>query len=170
MTLTPSSERARADASDFDGHEHEPPALTAADRLNLVGLRATGPRLTVLAVFDARGSRHATADDIYRALLAQRSDVALGTVYRVLSQLTEVGILSRCFFEGGVAVYELRSEHPHDHLICLACGSIEEFVDPVIEERRKLVAQARGYAVSHRQLALYGYCPACRLARDVPQS
>lgn len=138
----------------------------ASRRLNAVGLRATGPRLEILEFFGARDLRHASADDIFRALRDQGSDIALGTVYRVLSHLTDVGLLTRCIFEAGIAVYELQPECAHDHLVCLGCGRIEEFADPVIDERRRIVAQAHGFASAHRQLAFYGYCPSCRLPDD----
>ncbi|MEY4544341.1 MAG: hypothetical protein RL685_536 [Pseudomonadota bacterium] len=135
--------------------------MNAAARLNLVGLKATIPRLKVLQVFHTHERRHLTAEDVHRRMADQKADVGLATVYRVLGQLTDVGILTRNTFESGKAVYEVRDGTHHDHLICLQCGRVDEFADPVIEERQRAIAQSSGYAVAQHQLALYGYCPEC---------
>jgi Fur family ferric uptake transcriptional regulator len=136
--------------------------MNGADRLNRVGLKATIPRLKVLQVFHTHERRHLSAEDVHRRMVEQKSDVGLATVYRVLGQLTDVGILTRNTFESGKAVYEVRDGAHHDHLICLECGRVDEFADPVIEERQKAIAQSSGYAVAQHHLALYGYCPDCR--------
>jgi Fur family ferric uptake transcriptional regulator len=136
--------------------------MRVAEQLNTVGLKATLPRLKVLQVFHSHERRHLTAEDVHRRMVEQNSDVGLATVYRVLAQLTDVGILARSVFESGTAVYEVHQGKHHDHLICLECGRVDEFVDEVIEERQKAVAQSSGYALAQHQLALYGYCPACR--------
>lgn len=136
--------------------------MNSADKLNLVGLKATVPRLKVLQVFHSHERRHLTAEDVHRRMVEQKSDIGLATVYRVLGQLTDVGILTRNTFESGKAIYEVRDGAHHDHLICLECGRVDEFADPVIEERQKAIAQSSGYAVAQHQLALYGYCPECR--------
>ncbi|MET0343715.1 MAG: ferric iron uptake transcriptional regulator [Polyangiales bacterium] len=132
------------------------------DQLNNVGLKATAPRLKVLEVFHEHQREHLSAEDVHRRMLDRRADVGVATVYRVLGQLTDVGILSRHVFESGKAVYELHRGKHHDHLICLDCGRVDEFVDDVIEQRQRAVAQASGYALAQHQLALYGYCPDCR--------
>jgi Fur family ferric uptake transcriptional regulator len=139
--------------------------MRPAEKLNNVGLKATTPRLKVLQIFHAHERRHLTAEDVHRCMVEQRSDVGLATVYRVLGQLTDVGILSRNVFESGKAVYELQAEHHHDHLICLECGRVDEFSDDVIEQRQRSIAESSGYALAQHQLALYGYCPDCRAAR-----
>lgn len=139
--------------------------MRVTEQLNNVGLKATMPRLKVLQVFHGHERRHLTAEDVHRRMIELKSDVGLATVYRVLGQLTDVGILSRHVFESGKAVYEVQHGKHHDHLICLECGRVDEFVDDVIEERQRAIAQSSGYALAQHQLALYGYCPACRDAR-----
>jgi Fur family ferric uptake transcriptional regulator len=136
--------------------------MRPADKLNNVGLKATTPRLRVLQIFHAHERRHLTAEDVHRSMLDQHADIGLATVYRVLGQLTDVGILARNVFESGKAVYELQAGVHHDHLICLECGRVDEFSDDVIEERQRSIAESSGYALAQHQLALYGYCPACR--------
>jgi Fur family ferric uptake transcriptional regulator len=146
-----------------DAARREPP-LRGTDELNTVGLKATVPRLKVLQVFHAHERRHLSAEDIYRRISAEHGDVGLATVYRVLGQLTDVGILVRSVFdaESGKAVYEMHAGTHHDHLICLECGRVDEFVDDIIEKRQRAVAEANGYALAQHQLALYGYCTDCR--------
>ena len=139
--------------------------MRPAEKLNNVGLKATTPRLKVLQIFHASERRHLTAEEVHRHMIEQRADAGLATVYRVLGQLTDVGILSRNVFDSGKAVYELQQEHHHDHLICLECGRVDEFTDEVIEERQRSIAESSGYALAQHQLALYGYCPDCRSAR-----
>jgi Fur family transcriptional regulator, ferric uptake regulator len=139
--------------------------MRPAEKLNNVGLKATTPRLKVLQIFHAHERRHLTAEDVHRRMGEQRADIGLATVYRVLGQLTEVGILARNMFESGKAVYELQQENHHDHLICLECGRVDEFSDDVIEQRQRSIAESSGYALAQHQLALYGYCPDCRATR-----
>jgi Fur family ferric uptake transcriptional regulator len=136
----------------------------AADELKNVGLKATGPRLKVLQVFHSQARRHLSAEDVYRHISEENGDVGLATIYRVLGQLTDVGILVRSVFDAdsGKAVYEIHEGKHHDHLICLECGRVDEFVDEVIEKRQRAVAESNGYALSQHQLALYGYCADCR--------
>jgi len=143
-------------------------SMSDAERLNRVGLKATTPRLAILQIYHARPSErlHLTAEDVHRRMGELQSEVGLATVYRVLGQLTEVGILSRHIFEAGKAVYELQEGNHHDHLICLECGRVDEFIDDVIEQRQRSVAESSGYALAEHQLALYGYCPRCRAARN----
>lgn len=136
--------------------------MRPAEKLNHVGLKATTPRLKVLQIFHSGQQRHLTAEDVHQRMIELKTDVGLATVYRVLNQLTDVGILSRNVFESGKAVYELQQEQHHDHLICLECGRVDEFSDDVIEERQRSIAASSGYALAQHQLALYGYCPKCR--------
>ena len=140
--------------------------MGVSDKLRNVGLKATGPRLKVLQGFHSHERRHLTAEDVHRHMLEQKVDVGLATVYRVLGQLTDVGILNRNMFESNKAVYELHEGDHHDHIICLECGRVDEFSDDVIEERQRSIAQSNGYALAQHQLALYGYCPVCRSARS----
>jgi Fur family ferric uptake transcriptional regulator len=101
---------------------------------------------------------------VHRRITDEQGDVGLATIYRVLGQLTDVGILERSVFdaESGKAVYELHRGKHHDHLICLECGRVDEFVDDVIEKRQRAVAESKGYVLAQHQLALYGYCADCR--------
>jgi Fur family ferric uptake transcriptional regulator len=140
--------------------------MRASEELNNVGLKATMPRLKVLQVFHGHERRHLSAEDVYRRISEEKGDVGLATIYRVLAQLTDVGILVRSVFdaESGKAVYEIHRGKHHDHLICLECGRVDEFVDDVIEKRPRAIAESNGYALAQHQLALYGYCADCRSA------
>jgi Fur family ferric uptake transcriptional regulator len=132
--------------------------MTNIDELKNTGLKATIPRLKILEVFQRSTQRHLTAEDVFRVLLKERSDVGLATVYRVLTQFEQASILSRSHFESGKAVYELNEGKHHDHLVCLDCGRVEEFYDPEIENRQQAVAKAKGFAISDHALSLYAHC------------
>jgi Fur family ferric uptake transcriptional regulator len=130
--------------------------------LKVSGLKATAPRLKILEIFQRRsleqGIRHMSAEDVYRILTAEQVDVGLATVYRVLTQFEHAGLLSRRHFEAGRAVFELNEGAHHDHLVCLTCGRVEEFVDGEIEKRQQRVAEERGFELQEHALALYGVC------------
>ena len=128
------------------------------DELKNTGLKATLPRLKILDVFQRGSQRHMTAEDVFRVLLEERSDIGLATVYRVLTQFEQAGILSRSHFESGKAVYELNEGTHHDHMVCLDCGRVEEFYDAEIEKRQNAVAQAKGFAIADHALSLYAHC------------
>ena len=128
------------------------------DELKSTGLKATLPRLKILDIFQRGSPRHMTAEDVFRVLLQERSDIGLATVYRVLTQFEQAGILSRSNFESGKAVYELNEGQHHDHLVCLDCGKVEEFFDPEIETRQQAVAQAKGFRIADHALSLYAHC------------
>jgi Fur family ferric uptake transcriptional regulator len=128
------------------------------DELKNTGLKATLPRLKILDIFQRGSPRHMTAEDVFRVLLQERSDIGLATVYRVLTQFEQAGILSRSHFESGKAVYELNEGQHHDHLVCLDCGKVEEFFDPEIETRQQAVAQAKGFRIADHALSLYAHC------------
>ena len=132
--------------------------MTNIDELKNNGLKATGPRLKILEAFQHAPSRHMSAEDVYRALLDKNDDIGLATVYRVLQQFEQAGILSRNNFESGKAVYEINEGHHHDHLVCLDCGHVEEFFDEQIEARQKSVAESRGFSLQEHALALYANC------------
>lgn len=129
--------------------------------LKSVGLKATLPRRLVLDLVRASSERHLSAEDVYRLLLKQGSDVGLATVYRVLSQLESAGLLSRNVFESGKALYEVNEGGDHDHLVCLGCGRVDEFRNEAIEALRQDVAATHNYRLTRHRLALYGYCPDC---------
>ena len=128
------------------------------DELKSTGLKATLPRLKILEIFQKGEQRHMTAEDVFRALLGDQSDVGLATVYRVLTQFEQAGILSRSHFESGKAVYELNEGQHHDHLVCLDCGKVEEFYDAEIEKRQQAVAKAKGFTIADHALSLYAHC------------
>ncbi|MBY0467561.1 MAG: ferric iron uptake transcriptional regulator [Burkholderiaceae bacterium] len=132
--------------------------MSNADELKSSGLKATLPRIKILEVFQQTVQRHLTAEDVYKVLLADGSDVGLATVYRVLMQFEQAGILSRNHFESGKSVFELNEGKHHDHLVCLDCGRVEEFFDAEIEKRQRAVAQSRGFDLQEHALSLYAVC------------
>jgi Fur family ferric uptake transcriptional regulator len=132
--------------------------MTNIDELKSTGLKATLPRLKILEIFQGTAQRHMTAEDVFRVLLMDRSDIGLATVYRVLTQFEQAGILSRSHFESGKAVYELNEGQHHDHLVCLDCGCVEEFYDPEIETRQQVIALSRGFSIADHALSLYVNC------------
>jgi Fur family transcriptional regulator, ferric uptake regulator len=138
------------------------PQMPNSDDLKSSGLKATAPRLKILELFHKtqqnQGNRHMTAEDVYRLLLAENLDVGLATVYRVLTQFEQAGLLQRHHFESGKAVFELNEGSHHDHLVCLQCGRVEEFYDAQIEQRQIHVARERGFAVNDHALYLYADC------------
>ena len=131
--------------------------------LRNAGLKATLPRLKIINVFEQSSQRHLTAEDVYRQLLADGLDVGLATVYRVLTQFEQAGLLMRHHFETGKAVFELNEGKHHDHLVCLQCGRVEEFYDAEIEKRQSKIARERGFEISEHALYLYADCtkPRC---------
>lgn len=126
--------------------------------LKASGLKATLPRLKILEIFQNSTVRHLSAEDVYKLLLVDNMDVGLATVYRVLTQFEQAGLLSRNHFETGKAVFELNHGSHHDHLVCLDCSRVEEFYDEEIEKRQHQIAKDRGFTLSEHALALYGNC------------
>ena len=131
--------------------------------LRSAGLKATLPRLKIINVFEQSPVRHMTAEDVYKQLLADGLDVGLATVYRVLTQFEQAGLLIRHHFETGKAVFELNDEKHNDHLVCLTCGRVEEFFDSEIEKRQIKIAKERGFTIHEHALYLYAECtkPRC---------
>jgi len=132
--------------------------MSNIDDLKSTGLKATVPRLKILDVFQKGEQRHMTAEDVFRVLLQDHSDIGLATVYRVLTQFEQAGILTRSHFESGKAVYELNEGTHHDHLVCLDCGRVEEFYDAEIERRQNAVAKTKGFEIADHALSLYANC------------
>lgn len=132
--------------------------MNRSEEIKNSGLKATLPRIKILEIFQTTQQRHMTAEDVYKALLEERADIGLATVYRVLTQFEQAGLLSRNHFESGKAVFELNEGHHHDHLVCLTCGFVEEFYDPQIEERQRAIAEDRGFQLQEHSLALYATC------------
>ena len=136
--------------------------MTRPDDLKNIGLKATYPRLKILDLFhklqDEGSPRHVTAEDVYRHLLADGLDIGLATVYRVLTQFEQAGLLERHYFESGEAVFELAEGGHHDHLVCMQCGKVEEFFDAEIERRQNQIALERGFAIREHALYIYADC------------
>ena len=132
--------------------------MSTSQDLKSAGLKATLPRLKIINLFEASKVRHLTAEDVYKLLLSEGLDIGLATVYRVLTQFEQAGLLVRHHFESGKAVFELNEGHHHDHLVCLQCGRVEEFYDSEIEKRQIKVAKERGFAIHDHQLYLYADC------------
>lgn len=132
--------------------------MTDRAELQNIGLKATVPRMTILDLFRKSTTRHLAAEDVYRQLLADSIDIGLATVYRVLTQFEQAGLLERHHFESGKSVFELKDGKHHDHLVCLQCGRVEEFTDPEIERRQNKVAKERGFAIVEHALYLYAEC------------
>ena len=126
--------------------------------LKASGLKATLPRLKILEIFQNSTVRHLSAEDVYKILIAENMDVGLATVYRVLTQFEQAGLLHRNHFETGKAVFELNEGSHHDHLVCLDCGRVEEFYDDQIEKRQQKIATERGFDIAEHALALYAHC------------
>lgn len=132
--------------------------MTNIEEIKSTGLKATVPRLKIMELFQKGEQRHMGAEDIYRLLRNERVDIGLATVYRVLTQFEQAGLLSRSSFENGKAVFELNDGEHHDHLVCLDCGLVEEFFDPEIEHRQTKIAKAKGFAIADHALSLYAHC------------
>ena len=132
--------------------------MSTAQSLKEIGLKATLPRRRIFELFEASKVRHLSAEDVYKALIAEGMDVGLATVYRVLTQFEQAGLLARQHFETGKAVFELNQGGHHDHLVCLQCGRVEEFYDSEIEKRQTEVARGRGFELRGHSLAMYADC------------
>jgi len=124
--------------------------------LKEAGLKVTSPRLKILSLLQLPENQHLSAEDLYKKLLEQGDEVGVATVYRVLNQFDDAGIVTRHHFEGGKSVFELTHQEHHDHLVCLKCGEVIEFNDPIIEEQQKLVAAKYGIKLTNHSLYLYG--------------
>ncbi|KJH67066.1 ferric iron uptake transcriptional regulator [Chromobacterium violaceum] len=135
--------------------------MSKASHLKDIGLKATGPRLKILDLFEQGDAGHMSAEDVYRKLLAENIDIGLATIYRVLTQFEQAGILVRHHFETGKAVYELNQGGHHDHMVCVSCGKVVEFFDPEIEALQDRIAEQHGFRIVEHALYMYGECPDC---------
>ena len=131
------------------------------EELRNAGLKVTLPRLKILATLEQAAERHMSAEAVYKTLLASGDDIGLATVYRVLTQFEAAGLVIRHNFEGGHSVFELTQEEHHDHLVCVKCGCVEEFVDDIIEQRQQIIAKEKGFEMTDHALNIYGICQAC---------
>src|SRR5690242_11511179 len=132
--------------------------MGTAQSLKDIGLKATAPRRRIPELYETSKVRPLSAEDVYKALLAEGLDVGLATVYRVLTQFEQAGLLARQHLETGKAVFELNQGGHHDHLVCLQCGRVEEFYDPEIEKKQTEVARTRGFELRGHSLAMYADC------------
>lgn len=126
--------------------------------LRKAGLKVTLPRLKILEILEHGSPRHLSAEDIYKILLESNQDIGLATVYRVLTQFEAAGLITRHHFEDGMAVFELNQGAHHDHIVCVDCGRVEEFLDSGIEDRQTAVAKRMGFEIQDHSLILYGRC------------
>jgi Fur family ferric uptake transcriptional regulator len=138
-------------------HRPKQPTTESSDLRN-AGLKVTLPRLKILDILAEGAEHHMSAEDIYKQLLVGNQDIGLATVYRVLTQFEAAGLVTRHHFEGGMAVFELNHGPHHDHIVCVDCGHVEEFMDGGIEERQQAVAKRLGFEISDHALILYGHC------------
>ncbi len=138
--------------------------MNELSHLKSAGLKSTLPRLKVLSLFESGSERHLSAEDVYKKLLASGDDVGLATVYRVLNQFEQAGLLVKHHFEGDKSVFELNQGDHHDHIVCLQCGRVEEFYDATIEQRQKKAAAERGFELHDHSLYIYANCvkPKCQ--------
>jgi Fur family transcriptional regulator, ferric uptake regulator len=132
--------------------------MTKSHDLKTIGLKATLPRLKILHLFETSDVRHLTAEDVYKVLMQEGMDIGLATIYRVLTQFEQAGILMRHHFESGKAVFELNEGKHHDHLVCLECGRVEEFFDAEIEKRQMKIAKDHGFSIHEHSLQIYADC------------
>lgn len=132
------------------------------DEIKSVGLKVTLPRMKILDLLETSSRVHMSAEDVYRKLLDMGEDIGLATVYRVLTQFEGAGLVKRHHFDTGHSVFELERGDHHDHLLCIKCGQVEEFVDEMIEKHQKSIAKQRGFAITDHSLVIYGICSNCQ--------
>jgi Fur family ferric uptake transcriptional regulator len=130
--------------------------------LRKVGLKVTLPRMKILDILEGTSARHQSAEDVYKILLETGEDIGLATVYRVLTQFESAGLVKRHHFEGGHSVFELDQGDHHDHILCVKCGRVDEFVDDIIEQHQKDIAARLGYELTDHCLYMYGICSKCK--------
>jgi Fur family ferric uptake transcriptional regulator len=137
---------------------YTPTSMSTDSDLKKAGLRSTVPRLKILEILENAPKRHLGAEDVYKKLLESKEDIGLATVYRVLTQFENAGLVIRHSFEGGRSVFELDDEGHHDHMLCLECGEVFEFFDKIIEERQRQVAKNVRFVLEDHSLYMYGVC------------
>lgn len=130
--------------------------------LRKAGLKVTLPRMKILDILEGSGARHQSAEDVYKVLLDMGEDIGLTTVYRVLTQFEGAGLVKRHHFEGGHSVFELDQGDHHDHILCVKCGRVDEFIDETIEQHQKDIAARLGYELRDHCLYMYGICSQCK--------
>jgi Fur family ferric uptake transcriptional regulator len=143
------------------------PGVNVLDNANLkkAGLKVTLPRIKILQILENAADHHLSAEDVYRILVESNEDIGLATVYRVLTQFEQAGLVIRHNFEEGHSVFELDFGSHHDHLVCVKCSRVEEFVDPIIEQRQQDIATKAGYMITDHSLNIYGICLGCQTSK-----
>ncbi len=131
-------------------------------QLKKAGLKITLPRMKILETLQENPNNHFSAEDIYKIMLQRGEDIGVATIYRVLTQCEQAGLIRRLQFDGGRAVFEATSTDHHDHIICVRCGSVEEFHDETIERQQQQVAKNAGFTVEDHSMTLYGLCRSCQ--------
>ena len=131
-------------------------------QIKQAGLKVTLPRVKILNVLETSGKRHLSAEDVYKTLLTNGEEIGLATVYRVLTQFEGAGLVCRHHFEGGQSVFELNRGVHHDHLVCVKCGKVAEFLEATIEERQRAIAREHGFTLEDHSLVIYGMCADCQ--------
>lgn len=126
-----------------------------------LGLKVTGPRLKVLQILQQSQHKHYSAEAIYEALKLNQIDIGMASVYRILTQFETLGLVKKHNFEDGRFVYELGSQEHHDHMVCLDCGQVIEFLDTLIEERQRNLASHHEFKMTDHVLVIYGHCKNC---------
>ncbi len=132
------------------------------EKLKDAGLKVTLPRIKILEILTRNHNQHLSAEDIYKILLKKKEDIGVATIYRVLTQCEQAGLVKRLQFEGGCSVFELACADHHDHLVCVRCGDVEEFHDNTIEMRQKEISAKAGFEMEEHSMVLYGLCPKCQ--------
>lgn len=133
-----------------------------SNQIKQAGLKVTLPRVKILDILETSVQRHMSAEDVYKSLIDRGEEIGLATVYRVLTQFEGAGLVCRHHFEGGQSVFELNRGSHHDHLVCMKCGKVVEFMEEEIEKRQKAIAEEHGFTLEDHSLVIYGICPACR--------
>jgi len=142
--------------------EHTESGTLESKDIRKVGLKVTLPRLKILEMLESGDSRHMSAEDLYKALLDSGEEIGLATVYRVLTQFETAGLVNRLNFESGHSVFEINEGKHHDHMLCVKCGRVDEFIDDAIEARQTAIAARMGYEMTDHSLYIYGVCPDCQ--------
>lgn len=139
-------------------------SITQQDKeLRKAGLKVTLPRVKILELLEAahEENRHLSAEDVFRLLHESGEDIGLATVYRVLTQFQDAGLVIKHNFDNDQAVFELESGQHHDHMVCLRCNKVIEFSDETIEQRQKEIAAKHGFKLTHHSLTMHGICAEC---------
>lgn len=131
-------------------------------KLKEAGLKVTLPRIKILEMLENNRGRHVSAEDLYKMLIEKGEEIGVATIYRVLTQCEQAGLVSRLQFESGCAVFEIAVEDHHDHIVCVRCGRVEEFHDELIEKRQREIANEAGFKMEDHSMVLYGLCKKCK--------